>query len=92
MLRQHQRATTTTRGTPRHTPRQRMLSGDWAEYRYALLKATPYDQVEAVFLDSVRRKSQPKRDAILREMESLEGEEQREYVLRTLAGFRPSLR
>ena len=69
-----------------------MLKGEWFELRYALLKAAPYDRVEAAFIIAIRRKSQPKRDAILREMESLEGEEQREYVLRTFAAFRPSLR
>ena len=85
LLVQHNKATTTSRGTPR----QRMLNGEWFDFRFALLNAAPYDRVKAAFLDSVRRKAAAKRDAILREMESLEGGEQREYVLRTFAAFRP---
>ena len=88
MLRQHKKATTTTRGTPR----QRMLKGEWAEYRYNHLKTVPYDRVEAAFIDSIRRKSPAKRDAIVGELESLEGDERREYMLRTFAAFRVSLR
>ena len=88
MLRQHKNATTTTRGTPR----ERMLNQEWFDLRYALLKSAPYDRAEAAFMIAVWRKSAAKRDAILREMESLEGDERREFVLRTFAGFRPGLR
>ena len=88
MLRQHKKATTTTRGTPR----QRKLDGEWFRLRYFMLKSTPYKQVEEAFITSVRRKSESNRVAIMREMELLTGEEQREFVLRTFAGFRPGLR
>jgi hypothetical protein len=88
LLRQYKNATTTTRGTPR----ERMLPGEWFDLRYALLKTTPYDRVEAAFMAAVGRKSPANRDAILEEMESLDGDEQREFVLRTFAGFRPSQR
>lgn len=85
MLRQLKKASATTRGTPR----QRKLDGEWFRLRYAMLKSTPYKQVEEAFITSVRRKSAPNRVAIMREMELLEGDEQREFVLRTFAGFRP---
>ena len=57
-----------------------------------MLKSTPYKQVEEAFITSVQRKSAANRVAIMQEMESLAGDEQREYVLRTFAGFRPGLR
>ena len=57
-----------------------------------MLKSTPYKQVEEAFITSVQRKSAANRVAIMQEMESLAGDEQREYVLRTFAGFRPRLR
>lgn len=88
LLRQYKKATTTTRGTPR----QRKLDGEWFRLRYARLKATPYKQVEEAFITSVRRKSAPNRVAIMREMGLLEGDEQREFVLGTFAGFRPAQR
>ena len=58
--------------------------------RNAALKSAPW--VEEAFITSVRRKSEANREAILREMESLAGDEQQEYVLRTFAGFRSGLR
>ena len=88
MIRRHKKASTTTRGTPR----QRKLDGEWFRLRYAMLKSTPYKQVEEAFITSVRRKSAPNREAILREMELQTGDALREYVLRTFASFRPSQR
>ena len=76
MLRQHKKATTTTRGTPR----QRMLNDEWFQLRYSVLKAALYERVESAVITAVRRKSAANRVAIMREMELIVGDERREFV------------